>query len=132
MDNINFEFLNNQKITLYNKSFKITYTLIYFILIIFLDTHFRYSSIYVPTKLLSITQTQNINYYNTTPMNKISNNYYLGAQIYINYHCRTIQLSVPYKYFTCTLFECKQQLFVVNNYIYIYNGSIRYECINTI
>lgn len=58
-------------------------------------------------------------------MNKISNNYYLGAQIYINYHCRTIQLSISYKYFTCTLFECKQQLFVVKNYIY--NGSIRYE-----
>jgi len=81
MENINFEFLNNQKITLYNISFKIPYTLIYFVLIIFLD---RYSSIYVPTKLLSITQTQNINYHNTTtPMNKISNNYYLGAQIYI-------------------------------------------------
>lgn len=55
MDNINFEFLNNQKITLYNISFKITYKLIYFILVIFLDS---YSSIYLPTKLLSITQTE--------------------------------------------------------------------------
>jgi len=77
MDNINLEFLNNQKIALHNISFKITYTLICFILIIFLD---RFSYIYVLTKLLSITQTQNINYYNTTPMNKISNNYYSGAQ----------------------------------------------------
>lgn len=31
MDNINFEFLNNQKITSYKISFKIPYTLIYFV-----------------------------------------------------------------------------------------------------